>query len=192
MHPEGHNAAGLAGLGGQANPLEAGQGSEPFGDIASKFGENFNPGSLGEANGLGAGQEGLGGLTGGPAEGGPSSFSEAPPGMGGLGGLGGPSPSELGGGGGAGGLGPAGLGGAGLGGPGLGGAALGGAALGGGMPGLGGTGMGPEEARRSFVPRAFVPGRLRSITRGYLQRNPLDDGRSATIVKKTTIPRPGQ
>lgn len=190
VHPQGdHNAAGLGDIGGHSNPLESSPAGDSFGDI-SKFGENFNPSSFGEDNGLGAGAEGLGGLTGGAPEGGANSFTETPggAGLGGLGGLGAQSVPDL--------------GGTGLGGAGFGGAGISGQSLGGGMGGLGAGmtgqmpaglgGLGGEESRKSSVPRSFIPGRLRLITKGYLQRNPLDDGRSATIVKKTSIPRPGQ
>ena len=193
VHPNEHNAASPAGLGdlagGHGNPLEGGNPAEGFGDLSPKaFGDGFNPSSLaegGQGGELGAGGDSLAGLAGaslggaaglGGNEGPPlgaNSFSDAG-GLGGLGAQGGLGGQEgLGGQGAPEGL-PGGL-----------------AGLGGAMGSPMGGGLGGEEAR-SAVPRSSIPGRLRKITRGYLTRNPLDNGANAAIVKKTYIPRPGQ
>lgn len=181
VHPSEHGTGSPAGLGdlagGHGNPLEGGNPAEPFGDLSSKaFGEGFSPNSFpegGQGGEMGAGGDSLAGLAGaslggaaglGGNEGAPVGANSYSEG-GSLGGLGGQSApeGELGG--------------------------LGG--LGGGMSSPLTGGLGGEEARSS-VPRSFIPRRFREVTRGYLTRNPLDDGRKAPIVKKTQIPQPGQ
>ena len=181
VHPSEHGAGNPAGLGelagGHGNPLEGGNPAEPFGDLSSKaFGEGFNPSSFpegGPGGEMGTGGDSLAGLAGASLGGAAGLGSnEGPP-------MGANSFSE------AGGLG-------GLGGQAAPGGDLGGlGGLGGGMASPMAAGLGGEEAR-SAVPRSFIPRRLREISRGYLTRNPLDDGRNAAIVKKTQIPRPGQ
>lgn len=144
----------------------AGGGSDP-GGLGGLGGENSNL-NIGGFGSLGGGQEApetdLAGNLGGGGLG--SSFTGGSLGGGLAGSLGGGSLGSLGGG------------------------SMG--SLGGGLGG-GLTSLGNEQEARSKVLknkfRSFIPGSKRLVTQGYLKRVPLDDGRNAEIVKKTTIPR---
>ena len=163
----GSDAGGLGGLGGESPNMNVG-GLNGFtgGQSAPETDLGGNLGGLGASfNGGSMGGGSLGGAS-----------------LGSLGGsLGGSLVGSLGGSLGGGSLGT------------LGGGSLGslGSSLGGGLAGLGGG----QETRSKVAKnklRSFIPGTKRMVTRGYLSRVPLDDGRNAEIVKKNSVPRPSR